>query len=252
MKEADNEGGVRQLALPFDEPDHFAADDFIEAPSNHAARAALASPVAWVNRRLVLWGDSGCGKTHLARIWAGETGADVVMAGQLREPASSPAPALLIEDIETIAAPVALLATLERAAFSGGLILMTSRTPPARLSIAPADLASRLRASLTIRIEAAEPALLDALLVRLAAARQLALPAGLADFLLSHLPRRPAVMREAIARLDRYSLALGTAPSRRIAERLIAELAGLPECAPSPSRQNGVGERPAPQAPSML
>ncbi|MDD2877991.1 MAG: DNA replication protein [Acidiphilium sp.] len=243
MSEAATE--ARQLALPFDEPDQFAAADFIEAASNSAARAALAAPDTWVNARLILWGDAGCGKTHLARIWAGTQGAEIVAASRLRAPVSPQATALLIEDIDIMVAPVALLATLERASAARCRVLLTSRSPPARLAIELADLASRLRASLTIQIEPAEPALLDALLMRLASARQLTLTAPLRQFLLSRLPRRPAVLREAIARLDRYAMALGTAPSRRIAERLLGELADPPECDPEcdPERDPESGPR---------
>jgi chromosomal replication initiation ATPase DnaA len=215
--------------LPFDEPDVFTAADLIEAPSNQAARAALAKPTTWVNGRLVLWGEAGCGKSHLATLWSASHTATLISASRLRGPLSPDNPAVVIEDIDTMAAPIALFALLERATADGLPVLMTSRTPPARLTIDLADLASRLRASLTIQIEPAEPALLDALLVRLAAARQMTLTPSVHQFLLNRLPRRASVLREAIARLDRYALALGSAPSRRMAERLLAKLADPPE-----------------------
>lgn len=222
----------RQMALPFDEPDRFAAADFIEAPSNAAARAALDAPANWVNRRLILWGDAGSGKSHLAWLWAERTGAPLLDAVRLRAPISPAGVPLIIEDIDAAADPLALLATLERATHAAVPVLMTCRTPPARQPVEPADLASRLRASLTIRIEPAEPALLEALLIRLAAARQMNLSPALNQFLLTHLPRRPAVLREAIARLDRHALALGTAPSRRLAERLLDEFADPEDAVP--------------------
>jgi chromosomal replication initiation ATPase DnaA len=225
----DNPAAARQLALPFDEPDQFAAADLIEAASNLAARAALDVPESWVNGRLVLWGEAGCGKSLLAHLWGAAHKATIIAASRLREPLSSPGAAIVVEDIDAMAAPIALFATLERATAAGQPVLMTSRIPPARLTIALADLASRLRASLTIQIEPAEPALLEALLVRLAAARQMTLSPSVHQFLLNRLPRRPAIMREAVARLDRYALALGSAPSRRIAERLLGELTDLPE-----------------------
>ncbi len=228
----DNPAEPRQLGLPFDEPDVFTAADLIEAPSNEAARAALARPTTWVNGRLVLWGEAGCGKSHLVTLWSATHTATMITASRLRGPLSSAAPAIVIEDIDTMAAPVALFATLERAMATGQPVLMTSRIPPARLTIDLADLASRLRASLTIQIEPAEPALLDALLLRLAAARQMTLAPSVHQFLLNRLPRRAAVLREAIARLDRYALALGSAPSRRIAERLLGELADPPDDEP--------------------
>jgi chromosomal replication initiation ATPase DnaA len=248
----DNATAARQLALPFDEPDQFSAADFIEAPSNQAARAALAAPVNWVNSRLVLWGDAGCGKSHLSRLWAGEREAEIVEASQLRQTFSSSRAAIVIEDVDTMAAPVALFATLERASASQKPVLMTSRIPPARLAIDLADLGSRLRASLTIQIAPAEPALLDAMLIRLAAARQMAISASVQQFLLGRLPRRPAVLREAIARLDRYALALGTAPSRRIAERLLGELADPPEEDQSIPQPGRPAEFHATETPSLL
>lgn len=225
------------MTLPFDEPDRFTAADFIEAPSNAAARAALDAPDDWVNRRLILWGEAGSGKSHLATLWAERWAAPVLHAPYLREPASPDGTPLLIEDIDAAADPFALFATIERAATARAPLLMTCRTPPARLAIEPPDLASRLRASLTIQIELAEPALLEALLMRLASARQMSLSPALGQFLLTRLPRRPAVLREAIARLDRYALALGIAPSRRLAERLLDELADpddIPETAVQP------------------
>ncbi|HQT85538.1 MAG: DNA replication protein [Acidiphilium sp. 37-64-53] len=248
----DNKTVARQLALPFDEPDQFAASDFIEAPSNRAARVAFAAPSTWVNGRLVLWGDAGCGKSHLSRLWGAEREAEIVEASQLRQALSSSRAAIVIEDIDAMAAPVALFATLERASASRQPVLMTSRTPPARLAIDLADLASRLRASLTIQIEPAEPALLDAMLVRLAAARQMTISASVQQFLLGRLPRRPAVLREAIARLDRYALALGTAPSRRIAERLLGELADPPEEEQSIPQSGRTAEFHETETPSLL
>lgn len=229
---------ARQLVLPFDDVEAFATADFIEAPSNAAARTALAAPDSWVSGRLVLWGEPGCGKTHLARLWAETHGAAILAAERLREPVSPEGRDLLIENIDAMAAPVALLATLDRALAVRKSVLLTSRLPPARLTVEPADLSSRLRASLTIRIEPAEDTLLEALLLRLAASRQMSLTAPLRQLLLTRLPRRPAVLHEAIARLDREALASGTAPSRRMTERLLAELADPPESAEGSTRRN--------------
>ncbi|GBQ07326.1 P-loop NTPase family protein [Acidiphilium acidophilum] len=239
---SDTAATSRQLALPFDEPEPFSAEDFIAAPSNAAARAALAAPETWVNARLIVWGAAGCGKSHLASVWAAEHGAATIVAARLREAWQPPSAAMVIEDIDVMASPVALFATLESAAGRRSPVLMTSRQPPGRLTIPLPDLASRLRASLAIPIEVAESALLDGLLLRLAANRQLVLPTSLHQFLLHRLPRRPGVLREAIARLDRYALALGTAPSRRIAERLLAELTDPPEASAPEEPKRGRGD----------
>ena len=69
-----------QLPLPLFRGPRFAAVDFREAPSNAAARAWLRRTADWPDRRLALWGEAGCGKTHLLHIWAERTGA-VLWAG---------------------------------------------------------------------------------------------------------------------------------------------------------------------------
>ena len=217
---------ARQLALPLDEPSGFSPDDFTPGACNAEARVALANPDAWVNHRLVLWGEAGCGKSHLTAIWAQATGAPIIAASTLRTPihTENQATPLVIEDIDATADPLALLANLNIAHAAPRPVLLTSRTPPARLALDPADLASRLRASLIIEITPADDQLLAMLLDRLIAKRQLRLNEPLRAYLLSHLPRQPGILREAVTRLDRAALARGIAPSRRLAEHILVDL----------------------------
>lgn len=88
-----------------------------------------------------------------------------------------------------------------------------------------ADLTSRLRASASVEIRAPEDELLEALLTRLAAARQLSLPLPVRNLLLLHLPRAPAFYREAIARLDRLAMDRGARITRPMAMEILAEIA---------------------------
>ncbi|HET9147985.1 MAG TPA: DnaA/Hda family protein [Acetobacteraceae bacterium] len=220
---------ARQLPLPFDEPLPYEAADFIEAASNAAARAALDRKQGWVNGRLVIWGEAGSGKTHLLRLWAEREGAARLSAPSLREAVQQPRQDLAIEDIDALISEPALLHTLNAAQAAGHHVLLTSRAPPARLDFRLPDLASRLRASLTIQIEPAEDALLEALLIRLCAARQISLPPQLQNYLLTRLPRRAAVLHEAVARLDRATLALGVSPTRAMASLILADLCVTPE-----------------------
>ncbi|MDA8253677.1 MAG: chromosomal replication initiator DnaA, partial [Rhodospirillales bacterium] len=120
---------------------------------------------------------------------------------------------------------------------------LAGRTPPARWPVALPDLASRLRATAAVEIRPAEDELLRALLARLLAERQIAVSEAVQAWLLARLPRTPAAVREAAARLDRAALAAGGPISRAVAAAVLSEMGAAdspPESAapppPSPPR----------------
>jgi chromosomal replication initiation ATPase DnaA len=86
------------------------------------------------------------------------------------------------------------------------------------------DLASRLRAVTSVEIKPPEDSLRCALLLRLLADRQLAVRPDVQDWLLLRLPRSPAALREAVARLDQAALAAGGTVTRTIAAGVLADM----------------------------
>lgn len=216
-------GFGRQLALPLPHEPRYGAD-FIAADSNEEARAWLARGEAWPQRRLALWGEAGTGKTHLLRLWAASVGAELLGGPALRGPAGSPVRPVAIDDADACADAPALLHLLNSAAEAGRPVLLAGRVPPARWPVALPDLASRLRAILAVRIAPAEDDLLRTLFLRLAAERQVIVPARVQNWLLLRLPRTAAAVREVVARLDHAALAAGGRITRALAAE---ELAGL-------------------------
>ena len=80
-----------QPSLPLSAEPSFVAVDFRAAPSNAAATAWLNRTADWPDRRLLLWGEPGCGKTHLLNIWATRTGADYACRSRIARPARTAA-----------------------------------------------------------------------------------------------------------------------------------------------------------------
>ncbi len=214
---------MRQLALPFAAEQGFAAEDFCSAPSNALAREWLAQPEGWSNGRLVLWGEEGCGKTHLLHIWAAANQATLLDGGTLQGLIRPTAP-VAVDDADIVPDPRTLLHLLNAATEAGVPVLMTARTPPARQSYKLADLGSRLRASEAVEIRAPEDELLALLLTRLTAERQLTLRIAVRNYLLTHLPRTAAALREAVARLDRIAFDRGARLTRALAAELLEDL----------------------------
>jgi chromosomal replication initiation ATPase DnaA len=215
---------TRQLPLPFTESPSYQPEDFLAAPCNQLARSWLETPENWTSGRMVLWGAPGCGKSFLLHLWARQAGALIYQGGALRGLPESPSSPLAIDDADAVQDETALLHLLNAAAEAGQPVLLTARLPPARQACKLPDLASRLRASLAVEITPPDDELLSALLFRLAAARQLRLTPALAGFLLLRLPRTPAVLREAIARLDRAALAAGGRITRQLAAITLRDL----------------------------
>ena len=212
----------RQLPLPFAHEPQFAAADFLAAPNNAEAMAWLARTPDWPHRRLALWGGGGSGKTHLLHLWAARAGADTLAGPALRWPAAVTRP-VAVDDADA-SGERPLLHLLNAAGEAGHPVLLAGRTPPSRWPVALADLASRLRAITAVEIRPPDDDMLRLLLTRLLAERQIAVDAAVQDWLFLRLPRTPAAMREAAARLDRAGLAAGQRIGRAVAA---AALAGM-------------------------
>jgi chromosomal replication initiation ATPase DnaA len=225
----------RQFPLPFSQAAQFKAADFRDAPSNEAARAWLARTADWPDHRLLLWGDAGCGKTHLLHIWATRVEAEIWSGADLRGLPALPERGIAVDAADAVADETALFHLLNAAGEAGMPVLLAARTPPSRWSIQLPDLASRTRAIATVEIGPPEDELLRALLARLLADRQLRLAEPVQDWLLLRLPRSAGALREAVALLDEAALAAGRDITVPLAREVLANM----------SLDDPLAERPA-------
>ena len=219
-----------ELALP---PPTYAREDFVVADGNREALAWIDRWPDWPAPVLSLNGPTGCGKTHLGRIWAARSGA-VVMAGadlegksvaQLTDLAAS-SPAIVIEEAER--APergLFHLYTLVRE--RSGHLLLISPEPPARWSIALPDLASRLRAAPAVAMAPPDDELLGSIILKQLADRQLHAGAGVVQYLVSHMERSAEAARRVVAALDRRALVERREIDRRLAADVLMDIAGV-------------------------
>ena len=67
----------RQLAFALPHAESLTRDNFLEGPANAAALALIERWPDWPNRIMLLAGEEGSGKSHLASIWAERSGARV-------------------------------------------------------------------------------------------------------------------------------------------------------------------------------
>lgn len=213
----------RQLALPFAHMPHYESADLIESACNEVSLAWLRRTEDWPDRRLALAGAEGSGKTHMLHVWARREGGTLLPGLALVGEPFPPTRPIAVDDAD-MARERPLLHLLNAAAEARLPVVLAGRTPPARWPVALPDLASRLRSILAVQIGPADDRLLRALLARLLAERQLQVPEAVQDWLLARLPRTPAALREAAARLDRAALASGRRIGRAAAAAVLASL----------------------------
>lgn len=220
----------RQLVLALPHAESFAREDFLAGPSNAAALALIERWPDWPARVVTLTGPEGSGKSHLATIWAAMSGARVVSARRLGEtdlPAAFVTGAVVVEDLEPGNVDErALFHLLNLAREEGAYVLITSRGAPAGFKVEIRDLASRLRALPVVTLEAPNDDLLRAVIIKLAADRQIAVDRALANYLATRIERSFAAVRAAVTMLDEEAMRRQRPVTRALAAQLFNEPVG--------------------------
>lgn len=215
---------IRQLAFELPNTEAMTRADFFAAPSNALALQTVEGWQDWPGRKLLLVGPEGSGKTHLAQIWARLTDALILPAEALAEAnvASLSGRAVVVEDANRIGPAEAQLFHLHNLVTTAGTaLLITARTPPRDWGLSLPDLISRMQATPIARLDAPDDALLAAVLVKLFADRQVAVPANLIPYLISRMPRSVGAARALVAALDARALAAGRPITRALAGEVL-------------------------------
>lgn len=217
------------LALP---PPTYAREDFVLADGNREALAWIDRWPDWPSPALSLSGPTGCGKTHLGRIWAARSGATVMTGRDLegRDVAdltdlATASRAIMIEEAER-APERGLFHLYNLMRERGGFLLLISAEPPARWSIVLPDLASRLRAAPAVAVAPPDDELLGSIILKQLADRQLHAGPGVVQYLVSHMERSGETARRAVAALDRRALTERREIDRRLAADVLVDIAG--------------------------
>ena len=215
--------------LSFDLPVRAALgrEDFFVSPANAEAVAMVEGWQGWPSQKLVLTGPAGAGKTHLAHVWAGLSGARIVAARDLAgcDIARLGQGCVVIEDAEDVAgdrrAEGALFHLHNLTLAEGGALLVTARTPPHLWGLALPDLASRLQGTLHTALGAPDDALLSAVLMKLFADRQLMPSPETIPYLTRRMERSFRAAEQVVADLDASALARRRPITRALAAQVL-------------------------------
>ncbi|HXW20795.1 MAG TPA: DnaA/Hda family protein [Roseiarcus sp.] len=216
---------ARQLTLDLPHEPSYAEEDFLSAPANSEALAAVAAWPQWPGGMLLLTGPSGAGKSHLGAIWAKRAGAatargetlgkaDLVALGEAR--------AVLVDDADLVGeAEAALFHLVNMTRERGASLLLTAAFPPDVWGLAKADLRSRLRLAPLAQLLEPDEALARAVLVKLFADRQLIVEPTVIDYIAPRIDRSLSAARAIVAALDREALARGRAITKPVVSAIL-------------------------------
>ncbi len=215
----------RQLAFALPHAESLTRDNFLEGPANEAALALVEHWPGWPNRIMLLAGEEGSGKSHLAAIWAERSGARITSAQALTAanvPNALATGALVVEDLKADGFDErALFHLMNLAREDAAFVLITARMPPSSFDIELRDLRSRLRAVPVVSLASPDDLLFRALIVKFCADRQLAVDESLVGYLASRIERSYAAARQAVELLDTEALRLGRPVTRALAAELL-------------------------------
>lgn len=204
---------MQQLVLELAPPPDPTLENFV-AGGNAGALAAIRAALAAREPVVFLWGETGSGKTHLARAFvdaATRSGLEAryLHASRMHPIDISMLQVLALDEVDALDPHGQLLAfdAVNRLRLAGGMLLATGRLAPDGLALRE-DLRTRLGAGVTRQIRPLDDEEKRAALLAHASSRALPVSAEILDYMLS---RRARDMRTQIAildALDRASLAL--------------------------------------------
>ena len=219
---------AQQLSFDLPAKTALGRDDFFVAPSNAMAVALLDPGFTWPSGKLVLTGPAGSGKTHLAHVWAQQSGARIITAQELCEtqvPLLAQT-ALVIEDVPRIAADLeaqkALFHLHNLVLANGNALMVTGRAAPNLWQLTLPDLQSRMQAATHAELQPPDDALLAVVLAKLFNDRQVTPKPDVIPYLVAHMDRSFAAAAEIVEQLDQMALAEKRTLSRPLAIRLMA------------------------------
>ena len=224
---------IKQLAFDLSVAGTYARQDFFVSGATSQALAAIDGWRDWPGGKMLLVGPEGAGKTHLAHIWAGMAGAVLICGAELAQadlPELAAAGAVCVEDADAIAGNVAAETALfhlhnllaqDNLLAQRGRLLITSASPPRDWGLTLPDLQSRLQAAMLTVLPAPDDVLMAAVLIKLFADRQIAVPPNLIAYLVSRIERSIGTARRLVARLDAAALTMGRPVTRTLAAEIL-------------------------------
>jgi DnaA regulatory inactivator Hda len=211
---------THQLLLDLSIKPNYSRIDYIESPCNWEAAHWIHRWPDWPMKMIAVYGEPGCGKTHLAHIWQEKTGARFLMPSDVLNltprDALGEASAIVLDDADALfekeGDPHAALREdwmfhfYNLAKERGVDLLLCSLQPPTQWMVTLPDLRSRLATILSVAINPPDEGALKAVLFKLCSERGMTLSVEVGEYILRRVERSFDRVRSLVTTLDHRTL----------------------------------------------
>jgi chromosomal replication initiation ATPase DnaA len=218
MREQD---GPRQLPLDLGHTTGHSRNDLVVSAANREAVALIDRWPDWPSPVVVLAGPPGSGKSHIASIWRGMSGAASLDAGRIAIDAAPMRPVVIDDADRKPLDERGLFHLINAVGASGTHLLLTARRFPAAWNVTLPDLSSRLKAAATVEIHEPDDLLLAGVITKLFADRQVEVEAHVVQYLVRRIERSLSTAISVVDRLDRAALQHKMRITRALAAEMI-------------------------------
>jgi chromosomal replication initiation ATPase DnaA len=219
---------ARQLPLDLGHSPGHSRDHLVVSQENAAALSLIDSWPNWTAPVALLVGPAGSGKSHMLTIFREEQEAVDAAADYNRamEAAEAGHP-IVLDDADNMPLTETQLFHLINAVRSGqASLLMTAERFPLNWSLTLPDLISRLKAAAVVAIEEPGDMLLQAVVMKLFADRQIEIEPHVLQFITRRIERSLATAIAVVDQLDRAALEQRRPITRALAAEVLADIAG--------------------------
>lgn len=218
---------AQQLGFPFAQPVRYNPQDFLVTSSNKLAYDWIQKWPQWPSHALIIWGSTGCGKTHLAHVWEHKVQSQSapphwIQPKDLED--LSMGQSIVLENIEDAIAhnPTGIFHLYNMIKENKGFLLCTASTPPAQWSISLKDLSSRLLSIPSVQIMAPDDDLLRGILHKRFSDLQIQTSPQVIEYIIKNTERSFEALQSVVTHIGQHLQNFGGNVSIPLIKKILA------------------------------
>lgn len=230
------DNALKQLPFEFEPRNYMGREDFMVSDCNRQAFEMLDSWPNWVSGGLFIYGPTGCGKSHLAHLFAdkvkynlqGINKVEIIPAKHINnrniKRISENNQVVVVENVCHGCNDEVLFHLFNMFNETGKYMLWTSEVPAAHLHFALPDLQTRLNMLPSVAIKEPDDIMLKMLVAKLFNDRQIIIGDGILDYIMNNARRSFAYIISLVKEIDEISLAYQSAVNYNIVKKAMEQL----------------------------